>query len=183
MPLTTYTAGEVLTASSLNANLSFAASGLVRVGGGSLSSNSTAFTNVFSADYHAYKIVVSNAGIASSDYFRIILGATATGYVQGMSGVTVATSAYSNTFSGVTTSFLVAYSTATIADLGFEFTLINPQLAKKTFISSTGNFNTATENGSMGGYLNNSTQYTGLTFSTPAASFTGTVNIYGYSLS
>ena len=61
MPLTTYTAGQVLTASSLNANLSFAAGagGLVCVKAETaLSGTSTVANNVFTSDYSNYLILM-----------------------------------------------------------------------------------------------------------------------------
>jgi hypothetical protein len=71
MPLTTYTAGQVLTASSLNNNLTFAASagGLVCVKAETaLSSTSVIANNVFTSDYSNYQILlryttVGNNGI------------------------------------------------------------------------------------------------------------------------
>jgi len=157
-------------------------SALVRVGGGTLSGSSTAFTNVFSATYHAYKIVVSNATNSAGNYIGMILGATTTGYLAGYPGTVIATSAASTDFSTVSTAFNIAYGN--ITDIACETTLINPQLAKKTHISSMGWATLGTTTvGGMSGHLNNSTQYTGFTLSTATGTFTGTVNIYGYSLS
>ena len=67
MPLTTYTAGEVLTAASLNANLSFAASspasGLTLIASASYSSaTSFTITNCFSATYRNYYLVFDSSG-------------------------------------------------------------------------------------------------------------------------
>jgi hypothetical protein len=56
------------------------AGALVRVGGGALSGTSTAFTNVFSATYDAYRIVISNATTSASANVTMILGATVTNY-------------------------------------------------------------------------------------------------------
>ena len=64
MPLTTYTAGEVLTAASLNANLSFAASspagGLICVKAETAFSavSSTTADGVFTSAYTNYKVIV-----------------------------------------------------------------------------------------------------------------------------
>ncbi len=75
MPLTTYTAGEVLTASSLNANLSFAASnptsGLTYVGGAAPSAAATtSIDNVFSATYQNYLITYN---LTTSSTMRVQL--------------------------------------------------------------------------------------------------------------
>ena len=69
MPLTTYTAGEVLTASSLNANFSFAASAgaLKYLTGGSFTSVAAVnlAANTFTATYRNYLININIT--ASSD--------------------------------------------------------------------------------------------------------------------
>jgi len=89
MPLTTYTANEVLTAASLNANFTFAASN--PSSGLALVKAETAFTaqssfnvaNVFSATYTNYLINIRNTGSASGGMrFQLSSGgvATASGY-------------------------------------------------------------------------------------------------------
>ena len=65
MPLTTYTAGQVLTASSLNANFDFAADsgGLVFITSGTTTAGSTlSFDNCFSATYANYLIMLTHTG-------------------------------------------------------------------------------------------------------------------------
>ena len=184
MPLTTYTVGEVLTASSLNANLSFASTngGLVRVGGGALSGSSTTFSSVFSSTYDAYKIVVSNGANSGTSYVLMTFGATATGYITACNATTVSTSAYPNAFSTITTGAQVAYVTST--DFSVDATVVNPNLAKKTFYTATGSLiNGTTEVGTAVGFLNNSTVYTAFTLAVTSGTLSGTCNIYGYSLS
>jgi hypothetical protein len=183
MPLTTYTSGEVLTASSLNANFSFAAGsgGLVRVGGGALSGATTLFSNAFSSTYDAYRIVFSNLTNTANAYVYITLGSTATGYVNFQTAATPG-GAYSATFGGQgTTRWAVAFAATT--DTGFAVDIINPNLAKRTTISGGLLVNGSTEAGTMVGTLNDTTQYTSFTATANTGTFTGTVNIYGYSLS
>ena len=174
MPLTTYTPGEVLTASSLNDNLSFAASAgaLVRVGGGALSGGSVAFTNVFSATYDNYLVVVSDLTAAGNFWLTVQMGATTTGYYSSSNLATYsATSNWNETIYGSSNG-------------GAGMLLIgNPFLAKATTCSgTTTTMTTGGGSGVFSGYLNNSTSYTGFTLS--GTTFTaGTVNIYGYSLS
>jgi hypothetical protein len=65
MPLTTYTAGEVLTAASLNANFDFAADsgGLVFITSGTTTAGATlSFDNCFSATYANYLIMLTHTG-------------------------------------------------------------------------------------------------------------------------
>lgn len=173
MPLTTYTAGEVLTASSLNANLSFAASGLVRVGGGALSGSSTAFTNIFSATYNNYVFSFSNLTGSTNMWLTIQLGATATGYYYGQHNVT-----YTNRSSFDETIY------ATSSGGGGVLFLNNPFLSKMTTIQCPSSANVTGGNATYyAGFLNNTTSYTGFTIGTSGGTCTGTLDVYGYSLS
>lgn len=157
------------------------ASGLVRVGGGTLSGASTAFTSVFSSTYEAYKIVVSDGALSTTAYVTLIFGATVTGYKSAQPGVIFSTGAYSATFASGTTYLAVGYSTG---DFGCDITVVNPQLAKNTFTSSTLGFASSTIGASHNGVLVDSTQYTGFTLAPSTGTFSsGTVNIYGYALS
>ena len=71
MPLTTYTAGEVLTAASLNANLSFAASGgMTVISSGSLTGASVAITGI--AGYKNLQLQLANFFPATSGQSVII---------------------------------------------------------------------------------------------------------------
>jgi hypothetical protein len=155
---------------------------LVRVGGGTLSGSSTAFTNIFSSTYDAYKIVFSNISMSATAYATMILGAATTNYVNFQPGVTTAgnSSAYFGAFG--TASWGIAYTRATTT--GFAVEVVNPNLATITTISG-GLFydSTANAGATMHGLLNNSTQYTGFTIGASTGNITGTVNVYGYTLS
>jgi len=189
MPLTTYAPGDVLTASSLNANLVFAAANptgaLVRVGGGTLSGASTSFANVFSATYESYKIVLSNvAPSASTNYLAMTLGATVTGYYWAWNRTDIVTGTMSGDASGG--------SAASFNDLaegvtfGLTIEIQNPFLAAKTSMQlSSATYNTSgTQKCLTGaGFLDNVTSYTAFTLSIAAGTMTGTVNVYGYALS
>ena len=75
MPLTTYTAGEVLTAASLNANFSFVASsgGLVLVKTQTIGTtvSSVEVTGAFSSTYDNYKIIVSGGAGSTAAQFGL----------------------------------------------------------------------------------------------------------------
>ena len=173
MPITTYTAGEVLTASSLNANFSSANSRLVRVGGGSLSGVSTAFTNVFSATYNNYMFSFSNITGSTAMWLTIQLGATTTGYYYGQHNVTYTNRAsFDETIYGTTTGG------------GGVLFLNNPFLSKMTTIQCPSSANVTGGNAVyFGGFLNNTTSYTGFTIGTSGGTVTGTVDVYGLALS
>jgi hypothetical protein len=159
-----------------------AGGGLVRVGGGTLSGSSTAFTNIFSSTYNSYKLVFSNISLSLPAYATMILGATTTGYLNFQPGV-LAAGTYSNNFGGFgTASWAVGYSRS--ASLGFTLELGNPNLATTSTISGGLFYDSSSGAGAtMHGLLTDSTQYTGFTIGTSSGNITGTVNVYGYTLS
>ena len=160
-----------------------AAGALVRVGGGSLSVSSTQFTNIFSATYDTYKIVVSNYVATNSTDLEMILGATTTGYYAGMPGLTYAGATQNvNRNNAASWRGLAFTGAGTSGSSSCELT--NPFLSKLTaFVSTDIQFTTGGAAHVGGGFLNNTTSYTAFTFSVTAGTFTGTVNIYGYALS
>jgi len=186
MPLTTYTAGEVLTASSLNANFSFAAnSALALVKTQTIGSAvaSVEVTGAFSATYENYLITVSGGAGSAGTQIRMILGATVAGYYI---------SFYNAPFDGSAASGPAVNNGAIWNAIGFSganginmaATLQSPQLAKITYISapyvnSSGAAGAGA--GQSNGYLNNTTQYTAFTISPSSGTLTGgTIRVYGY---
>lgn len=180
MPITTYTAGQVLTAASLNAN--FAAGGLQLIKTQTIGTavSSVAVTGAFSTTYDNYKILVSG-GVGSTDgSLQLQLGSTTTGYYYGANGAT---------FAG-TTDPAGAVNTANWANVGRGSTnglymnadLQNPFLAKNTFGQWTWIVNSTTGRArSTGAYLNDTTSYTGFTLIAEAGTWTGgTIAVFGY---
>ena len=182
MPLTTYTAGEVLTASSLNANLSFAAnnSGLRLITAQTIGSavGSVTVTNAFSATYDAYKIVVTGgAGSTANSAFKIQLGASTTGYYW-----TFIYNGYANGTSGTG-----AANQTSLENFGWcgtngmqaNIEIQNPFLAKYTTFQGQ---NTQTNiSGMATGMHQVATSYTDITLTPAAGTITGgTIRVYGY---
>ena len=187
MPLTTYTAGEVLTAASLNANLSFAASspagGLTLISATTIGTavTSVTVTGAFSATYDNYLITV-NGGVASTLlYLNLVLGATATGYYAfDIYGVYT-----SNTVTGFATANGTRWATGvgTANNLDMQVILKNPFLAKTTgIISDNAIHATSGDNTSvMRGFLNDTTSYTAFTIGRNTGTLTGgTIRVYGF---
>jgi hypothetical protein len=156
--------------------------GLVRVGGGTLSGSSTAFTNIFSSTYDAYKIVFSNISFSVPAYATMILGAATTNYVNFQPGV-LTNGSYSTNFGAYgTASWGIGYTRST--NTGFAVEVVNPNLPTITTISGGSFYDSNTTSGAtMHGLLNNTTQYTDFTIGTSSGNITGTVNVYGYTLS
>jgi len=156
--------------------------GIVRVGGGTLSSTSTLISNLFSSTYSAYLVLGSGVSTTTST-ISLQMGTTATGYYQAGGGATYAgVSDFINRNNNTAWYFLGGSGSATRYG-GINVLLTNPNEAQETAMY----FNTQqslTTGGAYagGGYLANQTQYTSLTFSS-SGTMAGTINVYGYALS
>ena len=187
MPLTTYTAGEVLTAASLNANLSFAASspagGLTLIKTQTIGNavTSVAVTGAFSATYDYYKIIITGGAGSSSNSLELNLGATFTGYYSGMVGATYAAAASSNSNDNNAANWqfmghVNANGIIANVDIGMPFLNKNT-----TMFSAYGRLVTTGQSLFSAGFLNNTTSYTGFTFTVGGGTITGgEIRVYGY---
>jgi hypothetical protein len=192
MPLTTYTAGEVLTASSLNNNLTYLdgkGSGLVCV------KAETAFTaavsvtadDVFTASYTNYKIIFNYTTTADNDVvMKLRVGgvSASTNYntvriISSGSSATIATASSQ-------TSVLVARATETL-NAASNIELHRPAQATATTIA----INNATVASdaytgplllAISGNHSTATAYDGIEFLVSTGSMTGTYTIYGYGI-
>jgi len=183
MPLTTYTAGEVLTAASLNNNFTFAAAnGMTLVSATTIGTtvSSVTVSSAFSSTYDNYAIMVAGGVSSVSTSIRMTLGATATGYYSG--GIF-------NTFASATTTAQNQSNTAfwtvgsaTAKSLSSNIILFSPNLTKETIFDA--NNVALVTNGDTtrsGGFLDNTTAYTAFTLTANSGTFTGgTIYVYGY---
>jgi hypothetical protein len=183
------TNGHVLTADSTTATgLKWAAasggSGLVRVGGGTLSGTTT-ISNVFNATYDAYQVVLSDVVIGDNNReLNLTLGSTTTGYYLSKLLLSYSGGAGNVGTSNGASWNAIARSGAANSQNGLVFWLINPFLSKKTTIFGQAAHNDSNQDsGVFQGYLNDTTSYTAMTFTVSAGTLTGTVNVYGLALS
>ena len=179
MPLTTYTAGQVLTAASLNSNLT-AAGGLQFIKSQTIGTGvaTVAVTGAFSAAYDAYKIIVSGGASSVVTNLNYQNTGSTTQYYSGGTSTNYA----NNTLAGFSTnngSSMLAGTTFTGALL-FDLTVVNPFLAKETYFS-IGGIIYSTVAGSGAGFHNVATSYTGFTIIPSSGTLTGgTISVYGY---
>ena len=183
MPLTTYTAGEVLTAASLNDNFTFAASNppgglsLVKAQVVGTAVASVAVTAAFSTTYDNYKVIYTG-GVASTGLdIQMILGATTAGYYFGLGYIPWASTITSITVNNGASFAYIGGGSAKFAFISCD--IYRPFAADQTVIANLG----ATEtNGQFGGgYLDNSTSYTDFTITASSGTLTGgTIYVYGY---
>jgi hypothetical protein len=158
------------------------AGALARVGGGTLAGTSTAFTNVFSATYDAYRIIVSNASV--SDSVQLKLGSTAAGYYWAYVNVAYSSGTVTGAAATNTSSWRHVLLSTDAGNGSTTIDLINPFLTQRT--TMTANISQTDTGGNLritNGFLNDATSYTGFTLTPDSGNLTGTCNIYGYSLS
>jgi len=204
MPLTTYTAGEVLTASSLNANFSFAASsgGLipivptsVTVGSGTGSASATgqvtfsgvsslSLNGVFTATYLNYLMVLNIQSRSTSNFInlRFRLAGTDnssalydTQYLRANSTTVGANNAVTQTSAQFIT-------TTTNSPSFAQATIYQPQVAALNsyfYCESNVGVPSAGYIETMVGGINNTSQFDGFSLIPTAGTITGKVTIYG----
>ena len=181
MPITTYTAGQVLTAASLNSNFS-AAGGLQFIKAQTIGTGVSAVTvtGAFSATYDNYLITVTGGVASTSNNLYLTLGSTATGYVYAGTYVQFSSSTVNGTATNVATYFDAGYGTTNALSSRIE--LESPFLAKRTvFRSQATSTTTTTFMNSYAGFLNDATSYTAFTLTASAGTWTsGTIRVYGY---
>ena len=189
MPLTTYTAGEVLTASSLNANFTFAAAnpvgGLSLIAKTSFTSTATwTLDNIFSSTYDNYRIdIVWTALTSTANYgvFQMRVGgvaATATNYQYAMieSNNAGATNRYSTSSNGMP---LLDCTSADIATSGSSFTVLKPFTAQATtFLGQFIGVDVGLRGMNATGFHNVATSYDGIQI-VNGSTASGTVYVYG----
>jgi hypothetical protein len=189
MPLTTYTAGQVLTASSLNNNLTYLdskSSGLVCVKAETAFTTASSVTadNVFTSAYTNY---VLNLTITSSSAELVLL------YKNRVGGTSASTNYNAQLVSFSSTTTDAFRSTAqTSFRLGQAFTvssfftlnIASPQLAAQTNFTVNGIYNDSAVTTPKGmfntGNHSTATAYDGLEILTNTGTITGFYSVYGY---
>jgi hypothetical protein len=185
MPLTTYTAGEVLTAASLNANFSFVegAGGLTLVKTQTIGTTvgSVAVTGAFSSTYDSYKIIVTGGVGSTGANLNLQFGSTTTGYYSGKPRVSYATAAVTGVAVNNGANFEACGDSRTTGIM-MNIDVLSPNLARPTVIGGPHVvIDTGGNAGYVSGFLNDNTAYTGFTILVGAGTITGgTIKIYGY---
>jgi hypothetical protein len=185
MPLTTYTAGEVLTASSLNDNFTFAASN--PPGGLALISTTTIGTAVasvtvsgaFSATYENYFVSISGGVSSTACNLQLQLGAQTTGYFGAAVNIAYSGGAVTGTGDNNTSSMTRVGWAKTDAMQAFIF-IGSPNLSKVTSVAANLRLAATTASNYMGGDFA-TTQHTAFTILASAGTLTGgEIRVYGY---
>jgi hypothetical protein len=171
-----FVSGAILTAAQLNA----AGLWLVKKETIGTTVSSVPLTDVFSTDFDSYKIVVNGGVGSAAALLSCQLGATTTGYYWAHNYYTYAGSTGASAGSNSANFSRVGVISTTV--LSSNFDLVNPFLAKNTIVNySYVDPRTNGEAGAGGGFLNNTTSYTGFTLGVSSGTITGgTISVYGY---
>ena len=138
--------------------------------------SSIVVNNAFSTTYDNYLIQINNSIASSDNELRLKLGASTTGYNH---------SSFFLRYSGSTVNILGSNTTSFICGAGLtggvniSTTLINPFLARYTFMQGTYTFTDGSS--SISGHHSPTTSYTDFTITTTVGTLTGgTIQVYGY---
>jgi hypothetical protein len=175
MAFPVFAPGDVLNASDMNA----VGLWLIKTQTIGTTVSSVTVSDVFSADYENYRIIVSGGAGSTNLSLNLALGATVTGYYRGGVGFTYAGAA-SNGGAANAANWFVVYSTAN-GHMG-EIDLFGPNRAARTYLQSrTASLRTDGDSFFSAGYLNDATQYTAFTLTTSTGTITGgEIRVYGY---
>jgi hypothetical protein len=175
MTFPVFASGDVLNASDMNAV------GLWLVKTQTIGSavSSVQVTSAFSADYDAYKIVVSGGTASANSDMRLTLGASTASYYYG---------GFIHTFGGTTINIAgnnVAFwlgGVNSAQSLSLNVDLINPFAAKETaYWAPLAYTHTGGAGGIVGGYHASAVSYTSFTITPSTGTLTGgTIRVYGY---
>ena len=142
---------------------------------------SVTVTDAFSSTYENYKITISGGvGSATDCNLSLSLGATVTGYYYGLAGTNYGGGA--NTIGGSNQAAFNFYGAGSTNTLHMNCDIFQPNLAKNTIATAyVGILVTGGAGNFLGGFLNNSTQYTAFTVTPSTGTITGgTIRVYGY---
>jgi hypothetical protein len=170
-----FIAGQVLTAAQMNKV------GLWLVKSQTIGTavSSVVVSDVFSADFDNYRIVIKGGTVSADNNLLMTLGSTATGYYWAGTGYSYAGASLVGNGSNAT-SWFAGYGRS--SGLSSVLDLCNPFLTDETYfavapvqMSTTGGYIP------VGGYVNNTTSYTAFTITTSTGTITGgTIDVYGY---
>jgi len=190
MPLTTYAPGDVLTAASLNANLTFAATnppgGLTFIAGATFTSVTGVSlpNNTFSATYRNYRVILESDNPPGNIGMRLRMRAagtdnTASSYIGGVTTATTGSAAFLRG-SNATSSFALMDAGTIFTIIAFD--VLAPQATAKTKWGGalTATDGSTTVGGAFAGGFNATTSFDALSINLDSSSFSGTVRTYGY---
>jgi hypothetical protein len=139
---------------------------------------SVTVSSAFSSTYDNYKITITGGVASAGGNITMQLGSTTTGYYMSADRTSFGGVENLNGYANQANWAIVGGAQTDV--LGLNIDLLGPNLAKKTlFMGIMIDPSTTGVAGNVGGFLNNSTQYTAFTVS--GVTFTGgNIRVYGY---
>jgi hypothetical protein len=177
MAFPTFSPGDILNASDMNA----VGLWLIKTVTPGTTVSSVPVTDVFSADFDAYRVVMSGGAGATGGNLNLTLGASTTGYYTvGMNmswGATTVTG-----FQSSNAASLAGFGNFSTSSISAVADIVNPFLAKRTqFVTHNMKAATGLDVLFMLGFHDVETSYTGFTITTSTGTITGgTIRVYGY---
>jgi len=160
---------------------SLSASGLTLISSTTIGSAvaSVTVSNVFSATYDNYKIIVSGGAASTAGFGQMTLGATGSGYYYGTNLVTYAGVGSVAALANGAYWYVGQFE---VAGFGSIIDVMKPFLSDETSVTFQGGGVLTTGQHFVGsGYLNNTTSYTAFTITHSGGTMTGgTIRVYGY---
>lgn len=184
MPLTTYTSGQILTASSLNSNLSFATNSggltIVKAETSFGSAAAVAFDSVFTADYTNYRIIMQVTATSGTPQLNVTLraGGSAATTNYRWQALNVAATAATASSAAAQTSWSAGNLQTSAGFIVID--LINPQVATRTAATISSNAGETANSYLYWSTNSNATSYDGLGFTPASSTISGTYTVYAY---
>lgn len=175
MTFPVFAPGDVLTAADMNAVDGW----LIKTQTIGNAVTSVTVSDVFSATYDNYRVVVTGGTATTENTFQFTLGSTVTGYYWGMISFTYAGATNGQgAANGANVLYLVNQSSS---GLNGDFCVYRPFATSATwFAGQSVRLATNQWAGSVGGWVNNTTSYTGFTLTAGSGTITGgTIRVYG----
>lgn len=143
--------------------------------------SSVTVSDVFSATYDNYLILLNDGVASTTSEIKLTLGATATGYYYSGTGTLYSSTAFIAVTGNNATSWQYA-ATGSANTLSANITVMAPFATKRTMMRAS-YFDSVTGGSglSVQGFLNDNTSYTAFTLTPTTGTMTGgTIRVYGY---
>ena len=142
--------------------------------------SSVTVSNCFSATYDNYTVVISGGVSSAATHMTMQLGSTTTGYYFAGTNAQYGGASIGIGTSANTSSWYIGRNTSSALSTTVNISM--PNLASRTTYTATyADTQTSGYVYTIGGFLDNSTQYTAFTVAPTSGTYTGgTIRVYGY---
>jgi hypothetical protein len=176
MPVPDFSPGEVLTAAAMDSIGLW----LVKTQTIGTAVSSVTVTDAFSADYDAFKILVTGGAGSTTANLNLQLGSTNTAYHGGRAFVSSLTGVLSGSGVNNAASF-TGFGVMTTTGINVDLDIKNPFLAARTQVAGIYAVTASGDYGWLSGSQDSTTSFTAFTITANSGTMTGgTIRVYGY---